>query len=335
MKLETGIGGIMRADRLISLIMHLQLEGRMTAKELARRLEVSERTIYRDIEALSAAGVPVYTDSGAGGGISLPKEYRTRLDGLTTPEIHALFVHLAGEPLRQLGIGSALQTALLKLLNALPSESRLDAEWIQNRIFLDTESWRSHPEDEAFLTAAQQAVWEEKRVRMLYVNRSGEAVAAMIDPYGLVAKAGVWFIVAGLNGRITALRLSGIRSFERTEEGFVRPDGFKLSVFWPQWVADWEAGQFRYSVVADFPEDRARRLLAKVRDVRAVPQDSVSAAAQPPVRPGWQRWVLAFENMETAADRMLALGMDAEVIEPSELREKLRSCAGKIMRLYS
>ncbi|UUZ80996.1 YafY family transcriptional regulator [Paenibacillus sp. P26] len=319
----------MRADRLISILMYLQQEGRMTAAELARRLEVSERTIYRDMDALSASGVPVYSDAGVGGGFSLPSEYRTRIDGLTTPEIHALFLQIADRPLRRLGIGSSLRTALLKPLNGLPDQSRPAAGWIQNRVYLDTDTWHPQREKVEFIGKVQLAVWEEKQAAMSYIDRTGKELELEIKPYGLVAKAGIWFLVAGTGEYTEAYRLSRIRSFEILEERFLRPEGFDLKAFWGDWLIRYEAKQMRYSVILEVAEE-GLPFLAQImgESVRQKAEDDLA-------RPGWTRLTLSFENEEIAHDRLLALGLQAKVIEPPELRESIHDYASKVVEWYS
>lgn len=227
----------MRADRLISILMLLQTEGRLTAKELARRLEVSERTIYRDMDALSTAGVPLYADPGNGGGFALPPEYRTKADGLTTSEVQALFVHSADQ-LNELGIGASLRSGLLKLLNALPSCHRVDAEWIRNRVHLDSDAWTPQNTQSGYLQMAQQAVWEQRRMELSYTSRGGVRVDTLIEPLGLVAKAGIWFLVGASaeEGWIGSFRIMRIELLRLTDHYFDRPENFDLARYWQTWV---------------------------------------------------------------------------------------------------
>ncbi|NGQ94098.1 YafY family transcriptional regulator [Brevibacillus sp. SYP-B805] len=321
----------MRADRLISILMILQTEGRITARELARRLEVSERTIYRDIDALSASGIPIYADAGVGGGFSLPPDYRTKLDGLTTPEIHALFLHLTDQPFPQLGIGQSLRTAMLKLLNALPHQHRQDVEWIRNRVYLDTGAWGPHKEQAAFIQEAQQAIWEEKQAVMTYTTRRGREMVQTIKPYGLVAKAGIWFLVGEAGNRPQAFRLSRIRSFRIMKERFRRPAAFDLPSFWQEWVARMESQRVRYPVVLEI----AREGLPLLSQVMGEAVRQQAEQQQTSLRPGWMRVSLSFESEEVARCLILALGLQAEVIQPTELRQRIRDQAAEVMRLYS
>ncbi|WP_127496450.1 helix-turn-helix transcriptional regulator [Paenibacillus glycanilyticus] len=231
----------MRADRLISILMLLQLEGKKTAAELAERLEVSERTIYRDMDALSLSGVPVYADPGAGGGFSLPPNYKSPIDGLTTPEIQALFLYAAEGSLDQLGIGSALRSALLKLMQALPEQSREDAVWIRQRIHIDPDSWQQEEKALPHFAAVQESIMQHYAVKISYRSRDGAEKSPAVKPYGLVAKAGIWFLVGESNQGMQAYRLSRIQDLTVTGERFERPESFDLQAFWKEWVIRYEA----------------------------------------------------------------------------------------------
>ncbi|ACT04604.1 helix-turn-helix transcriptional regulator [Paenibacillus sp. JDR-2] len=231
----------MRADRLISILMLLQLEGKKTAAELAERLEVSERTIYRDMDALSLSGVPVYADSGAGGGFSLPPNYKSPIDGLTTPEIQALFLYAAEGSTDQLGIVSALRSALLKLMQALPEQSREDAAWIRQRIHIDPDSWQREEKALPHFAAVQESIMQHYAVEISYRSRDGAEKSLTVKPYGLVAKAGIWFLIGEGDQGVQAYRLSRIQGLKITEEKFERPESFDLQGFWKEWVTRYEA----------------------------------------------------------------------------------------------
>lgn len=321
----------MRADRLITILMYLQTEGRMTAAELARRLEVSERTIYRDMDALSASGVPIYADSGAGGGFSLPPDYRTKVDGLTAQEIHALFLNMSNRAFQQLGIGQSLRSALLKLLNALPGPNRQNADWIQNRVYLDTDAWYRFKEHVPYIQAAQQAIWEEKEVVMTYATQTDGEILMRLKPYGLVAKAGIWFIVGEAESQTQAYRLSRIRSFQILEDRFSRPEQFDLQSFWHGWVARFESERTRYSVVLEISQE-GLPLLSQAIGEAAKQQAELQKSM---VRSGWRRLTLSFANKEEALSRILALGLHAKVIQPMELRQSIRKHAADLLQFYS
>ena len=200
----------MRADRLLSILMILQARGRVTARELAQELEVSERTIYRDIDALSAAGVPVYGEPGRDGGYALLDRYRTDLTGLTEGEVHALFMLSIPAPLADLGISQELKAALLKLSAALPEARRRDHEWMRQRVHLDSTWWNHGEEPVPPLRTIQQAVWEDRRLYLTYRPLFALEMEQLVDPYGLVAKAGTWHLVCSAKGRVRVHRVCAI-----------------------------------------------------------------------------------------------------------------------------
>ena len=184
----------MRADRLLSILMLLQTKGRMTAHDLAEQLEVSERTIYRDLEALSIAGVPLYTERGPRGGCALVDGYQTRLTGLTETEVQALFLLNIAGPLADLGLGRALDDAMLKLTAALPVASRAYAELVRQRFHLDT-TWWYHTEDStSCLQILQEALWQDRKLLLFYHEDGGAWSERLAEPYGLVSKAGIWYL---------------------------------------------------------------------------------------------------------------------------------------------
>jgi predicted DNA-binding transcriptional regulator YafY len=316
----------MRADRLISIMMHLQSKGRMTARELAQLLEVSERTIYRDIDALSAAGVPIYADAGHSGGFTLPRDYRTQVDGLTTPEIHALFLQMNEQPFKQLGIGQSLNSALLKIFNALTERHRVDAEWIQQRVFLDRDSWHQEREQVAFMQAVQQSVWEQRQAVIVYTDRTDRKAEGTLDPYGLVLKAGMWFVVGKAWGDIRAFRVARIESFRLTDRSFERPPQFRLEPFWRQWMQDYEKRRFRYRTTVEIAAEALPRISA---------MNGMIAETQPVLgKPRWKRARLYFENKSAALSTILAQGDLALVIAPEELRDGVREHAVRLLTYY-
>ena len=222
----------MRADRLISILLLLQSHGRMTAKQLAERLEVSERTVYRDMEALSRAGIPVVADRGVGGGWRLMEKYRTNLTGFKEKEIQALFVSPPAHLLDDLGLTRSAEDARNKLLAAIPDTYRHGAKEVWQRIHVDTRAWRKPEETVAAFETLQQAIWEEKRLHILYRRSDGDTVERTVDPLGLVAKGSVWYLVASIDETVRTYRASRILSAASTNERFVRPTDFDLAQYW-------------------------------------------------------------------------------------------------------
>ncbi len=232
----------MRADRLLSLMMLLQTRGRMTADDLAEELEVSVRTIYRDVTALSAAGVPVFCERGPGGGVGLIEEYRTSLTGLSAEETQALFMMDVPAPLAQLGMGQEFKQALLKLSAALPDSRRTDEARSRQRIHLDSTWWYQSGKPLPCLGTIHEALWQERRLRLKvrqeFFNTEFEQEA---EPYGLVAKANVWHLVYGRGGSVHVLRIAEVVEAVMLEGTFARPADFDLADFWGKWCAEYES----------------------------------------------------------------------------------------------
>jgi predicted DNA-binding transcriptional regulator YafY len=239
----------MRASRLVSILLLLQTRSRLTAQQLAEILEVSVRTIYRDVQALHAAGVPLYGDPGADGGYRLVEGYRTRLTGLNADEAKTLF--LAGVPgaAAELGLGTVLATARLKLQAALPAELADGAARISERFFLDAPGWYYDPESSPSLAAVADAVWHERRIRVRYRRwRAPTDVTRTLDPHGIVLKAGTWYLVARPCGpdpgpaELRTYRVSQILRLTVLEEHFDRVPGFDLPRYWHSAVTRFRAG---------------------------------------------------------------------------------------------
>lgn len=322
----------MRADRLISLLMLLQTNGRMTAEDLAERLEVSPRTIYRDLDALSSSGVPVYAERGPNGGCMLMESYRTNLTGLNEKEVQALFMFTVPGLLADLGADKASEAAMLKLMASLPAPFQKDATFVQQRLHLDPAPW-FHPEEEVpFLGLVQTAVWENKRLRMDYRRGDGQWVKRLVDPYGLVAKASVWYFVSGIyGGKIQAYRVSRIMQAELTGSTFTRPDGFNLARYWQEWRDDFEMRQERHTVTLRVPPSSGPLLALVfgegiVAQLLTAPQDEHTA--------GYAILNLTFDSLETACRQLLGLGTAVEVIAPPPLREMLHQQARLALELY-
>ncbi|ASU82286.1 YafY family transcriptional regulator [Nocardiopsis gilva YIM 90087] len=333
----------MRADRLISLLLLLQNRGHMTAPELAEALEVSVRTIYRDIEALSTSGVPVYADRGPLGGYRLMDGYRTRLTGFTGAEAGSLFLAGMPGPAADLGLGAELTTAQLKLRAALPAELRERTRRIQERFHLDAPAWFRDAGPVPFLAQAAEAVWEQRVLRVHYRRWRGE-VNRDLCPLGIVLKGGIWYLVAmrgaeadpetdtGAGVRaVRTYRVSRLLALETTEESFERPAGFDLSAYWADASQRLEA--MRYQGVAQLRlSPRALRLLPVQFGV--VGQRAVETAGQPD-DDGWVRVELPVESQPVAVSDLLRLGAEAEVLGPPELREAMTRAVGVLARRYA
>jgi predicted DNA-binding transcriptional regulator YafY len=322
----------MRASRLVSILLLLQTRGRMTAQELAGRLEVSVRTIYRDVESLHAAGIPLYGDAGPQGGYRLLDGYRTKLTGLTADEAETLFLAGLPGPAAELGLGAVVTAAQLKLMAALPVELRDRAGRIQERFLLDAPSWYRDREPVTYLPAVADAVWNERRVQVRYRRwKAPQEVERRLDPYGLVVKAGRWYLVAGAGEDVRTYRVSQILDLHPLQEGFARPEGFDLAAYWAEYLARFEARlQWGEAVVRLSP-----RGLERLADLMT---PGVVAAARrtatPPDEEGWTRVTVPIESVEHALAEFLRLGVDAEVLSPGALRERLAATAKALAERY-
>lgn len=320
----------MRADRLISLIMLLQARGRQTARALANELGVSERTIYRDMLALSSAGVPVYGEAGLEGGYSLIDSYHTNLTGLTSGEVRALFMLKSPGPLAALGIDHDLQSAWRKLAAALPESRRSDEARIQQRFYLDTVGWRQTNGALPHLHTLHQAVWQDRRVLLAYRPIGNVTVDQMVEPYGLVVKAGAWYLVDCLRGKFGVHEVNELVEVQLLPESFERQPDFDLVAFWSEWRLEVEQSFLHYPVsllVAPHMQPWLRHALGE----NMLPKQQPNGGAVD----GWVRLDLRFASLEDARNRLLALGGGVEVIAPQALRLSLRDYANQILARYT
>jgi predicted DNA-binding transcriptional regulator YafY len=321
----------MRADRLLSLLMLLQARGRMTARELAEELEVTERTIYRDIDALSAAGIPVYGEAGRQGGYALLDRYRTSLTGLNEREVRALFMLSIPAPLAELGISQELRAALLKLSAALPGEQRSEEERVRQRFYLDSSWWHQDEELVPHLKILYQAVWRDLRLRLAYRPLPGVEIEQVVDPYALVAKAGAWYLVSARKGGLHVHRVSSLLAVQQTEQTFQRPEDFDLVAFWKAWCLQQEQRRALYPVTIRLSPD-ILPFLAMYFGERI--RERVFQAG-PPDQYGWLTLEISFESLEAARQRLLGFGGAIEVLAPGALRKSLLDFASQTVALYT
>jgi predicted DNA-binding transcriptional regulator YafY len=305
-----------RAERLVALLFLLQQRQRATAAELAAALEVSERTVYRDVEALLAAGVPLWTEQGRSGGIRLLEGWRSRLDGLTGREAAAIFAIGVPELLAQLGLGTSLAAARAKVLAGLPAELREYASRIADRFYLDAPGWFQQVESASQLTVVADAVASERRLRMEY-GRGSTVVTRELDPLGMVVKAGVWYLVARIGADIRTYRVARIVSASVLPETFERPADFGLAAWWAQASATFERSLLRETVRLRLSR-RAMKALRSVTDPEAAAL--AIGTAGPPDDEGWREVSLEVESLPVATTQLLSLGVDVEVVAPEALR---------------
>jgi predicted DNA-binding transcriptional regulator YafY len=320
-----------RASRLVNVLLLLQTRSRMTAAELAEELEVSVRTIYRDVEALAEAGVPIYAERGPHGGVRLVDGYRTRLTGLTADEAEAVFLSGLPGPAAELGLGTVVAAARLKVMAALPPELRVRAGRIAERFHLDAPGWFQTSEELPYLETLAGAVWQSHQVRMLYRRgERGGIVDRQIDPLGLVLKGGVWYLVARADTTIRTYRVSRILEVEVLAERFDRPEDFELADHWDRSTTAYEQRADHVNLVVrmqperveDFAAFAGRRAMNEVR----IPD---------PDLPGQVRLTVNFDWADDAVNVALRLGAHIEVLEPAWLRRSIVESATAIVSRYA
>ncbi len=321
----------MRASRLVTLLLLLQTRGRMTAAQLAAELEVSERTVHRDVDALSEAGVPIYGERGPHGGVQLVEGYRTRLTGMTAEEAEALFLSGLPGPAAQLGLGTVVTAARLKVLAALPSELRNRASRLVERFYLDAAGWFQASDPVPHLAVVAEAVWENRRLWVEY-ERGDSRVERILEPLGLVLKAGIWYAVASVKGETRTYRLSRVTAARLLDEAFDRPAGFDLASHWTESIAAYERDVPRIEVTVRVDPERITALgdlvghqaLAAARRV-----DGTDAA-------GWTRLLLRLDwSPREASERLLGMGGDLEVLGPPEVRDQVVELARGVLERHS
>lgn len=325
----------MRASRLLTILLTLSVRGRVSAAELAAELEVSPRTIYRDVDALSAAGVPVYATRGRSGGFQLLDGYRTRLTGMTADEADALF--LAGLPgaAADLGLGSVLAATQVKLLAALPPELRERAARIRDRFYLDAPGWLRENDAPPHLATIADAVWTQRRVDVRYERSNRQLGERRLEPLGLVLKAGTWYLVAATedadgHGPRT-YRVSRVHAAAIREDTFERPRGFDLETFWAEYQRGYENRVYRDTALVRLSPE-GRELLFLVGPVAA---RRARAGMSDPDDEGWTTTQLPIESVRHGHHALLQLGEHIDVLEPAELRDAIAATATALAARYS
>jgi predicted DNA-binding transcriptional regulator YafY len=301
----------------------------MTADELAQALEVSSRTIYRDLDALAEAGVPVYAERGPGGGAQLVEGYRTRLTGLNADEAEALFFSGLPGPAADLGLGTVLAAAQLKVLAALPPELQERAERSGRLFHLDTAGWFRGEDLTPHLATLASAVWEGRRVAARY-REGPKVVRRTLDPLGLVFKAGAWYLVARRSVGMRVYRVSRFASVRVLEETFERPSDFELGAYWAESSERFVRERPRFDVRIRMRRIGLRYLRGIVhQDGRALLDEAGKGSPDEVVE-----LTVPFDQLEYAYRELLTFGGDVEVLDPPELRERLRSAAEEVLALY-
>ncbi|WP_405752171.1 YafY family transcriptional regulator [Streptomyces sp. NBC_00012] len=322
----------MRAARLIRMVLLLQSRPAMTAAELARELEVSERTVTRDAQALSEAGVPVYADRGRAGGYRLVGGYRTHLTGLARSEAEALFLSGLPSALREMGLQDAASAARLKVSAALLPSLRDASDSAARRFHLDAPGWYQEPVTPELLPAVAEAVWGDRMVRARYLRgRAGGEVERELAPYGLVLKAGVWYVCARVGDDFRVYRIDRFSDVTVSDERFERDGRFDLAGFWDERAAQFARSLLQAEVTVRVSPEGVRRLPYTMD--RSAVQDALDTAG-PPDAEGWLTLTLRVESVEIAYSQLLSLGPESEALEPAALRGRFAAAAERLRELY-
>jgi predicted DNA-binding transcriptional regulator YafY len=321
----------MRASRLVNVLLLLQTRSRMTAAELAEELEVSVRTIYRDVEALSEAGVPIYAERGPHGGVRLVDGYRTRLTGLTADEAEAVFLSGLPGPAAELGLGTVVAAARLKVMAALPPELRARASRVSERFHLDAPGWFQASESLPHLEVLAAAVWDNRTILMRYRRgERGGVVDRQVDPIGLVLKGGVWYLVGRTDGEFRTYRVSRVEQVDLITDHFERPDGFDLAEYWDRSTEAYERSIERFPITIRLAPERLDAF-AGVVSTRVM---AAATRTPDPDYPDLVRLRVAFDWMDEAVGAVLRMGSGVEVLEPDWLRHSILEAAQAIVDRY-
>ncbi|MET3728163.1 putative DNA-binding transcriptional regulator YafY [Fictibacillus halophilus] len=317
----------MRADRLISILLLLQNHGKMTTKALAQELEVTERTIHRDMEALSVAGIPVLAERGKHGGWRLVDQYRTRLTGLKDSELKTLFLSPSFQLLSDLGITKDWKEARQKLLAALPNTLQSQADHLWNRIHIDTDPWKQSSQEITALSLLQQALWEERKIRITYEKANKETSERIVEPLGLVAKGRTWYLIAVANKDIKNFRVSRIKYVELTNDLFARPTNFQLADYWTESKQNFVQSLPVFEVDVEASPAIIQRLSFSGRFAQVVSKGS-------PNENGWFPVKLTFDTKQEAASYIIGFGDQMKIISPSSLIDSVKRIGESVLSLY-
>jgi predicted DNA-binding transcriptional regulator YafY len=311
-----------RADRLLSALLLLQAHGRLSGRQLAERLEVSARTVHRDMEALSASGVPIFALRGAQGGWQLDENWRTQVPGLDEVELRAL---LMAQP-RVIGdsrLAAAAERALGKLMAAMPGGMREQAASIRQRLYVDTAAWRGSSENLEMLPVVQEAVSRDRKLRLQYRKQGGERSVRVVDPLGLVAKGTTWYLVAQTANGLRTFRVSRIESAKVLEKPCERPPNFDLAGHWRAATERFQEGWQKVEVTMRL-ETRAA---ANIRRWRIVLEDLDS-------RDGWETLRVQFDHPEEAVFVALGMGARVEVMGPERVKQRVAEEIEKLVERH-
>ena len=319
----------MRASRLLSIQMLLETRGRLSARALAGALQVSVRTLHRDVDQLAAAGVPISAERGRSGGFRLLEGWKTTLTGLTPSEAQAVFLSGLAGPAAQLGLGAEVETARLKLLAALPAAWRHDAQRVSSRFHLDPVEWYREAESTPHLATVAAAVWNERQLAIRYESWKS-TTRRIVSPLGLVLKAGVWYLVAAADEAARTYRIANVLEVQSLDARARRPAKFELARYWTESIRRFERDLYKASaVVLATPAG-----LKGLRSLSSAVARAVTAATEPRRRDGRTRVSIPIESIEHATQQILRLSPDVEAVEPPALRQSVRLRLRQTCGLY-
>ncbi|HET7578660.1 MAG TPA: WYL domain-containing protein [Bacillales bacterium] len=318
----------MRADRLIAILLLLQVNQRLNTKELADQLDVSERTIHRDMNALCSAGIPVTSKRGLGGGWGLIEGYQTKLTGLKSSEIQSLFLSQPFELLKDLGLEHSHESAILKLLAAIPKTHHRNAEFVRQRIHIDGKGWHQHNENHAYLPVLQEAIWEDQIVEMTYKRYDESVVKRKAEPLGLIMKGRIWYLVAAVDGKFRTYRISRFIEVQKTDENFVRPKDFHLAEYWEDSTSSFVKDLPRYPAIIKVERRLVGRIRSSWRFARIQQVKDIESEGNSVIE-------IDFETEHEGCQYMLSLGTKGEVLEPEALRKRVQKTAEEVAAFYS
>ncbi|HTS20392.1 MAG TPA: YafY family protein [Casimicrobiaceae bacterium] len=316
----------MRASRLLSILLSLQARGRLTAAEMAEELEVSERTVHRDIDQLSAAGIPVIADRGRAGGFKLADGFRTQLTGFTEAEAEALFLAGLPGPAAELGLADLTAMARTKLLAALPAGAR--AARVAERFHLDPAGWFRSTDAVTALPVIARAVFNERQLRFRY---GPTRELRTVGPIGVVLKAGVWYLVAQKGGAFRTYRVGRISDVEALDQAYARPHRFDLAAWWASSSREYEMASYRGTATIRL----SRRGLGLVDALGPYVAQAVAQTATEPDEQGRVQCTIPIESVEYGVRELLRLGGEVEVIGPAPLRERMAQLLSEMLRNYA
>jgi predicted DNA-binding transcriptional regulator YafY len=314
----------MRADRLLTMMLLLQTHGKMTAQTLATKLEVSRRTILRDIDALSAAGVPIYADGGHGGGIVLDEHYRTALVGLRESEIRTLFIGNNAQLLREIGLGEAAESTLFKLRAVVPSIHQSAVEHLRQRILIDAAWWWSDNQALPNWELLQQAVHEDRCIEAVYERHDGTIIERILHPYSLVAKSSIWYLVAEHNQTLHTYRVIRLRHIKLCDTYFQRRNDFDLPTYWQEQLTHFSEITSGYRFTLQMHPEQ----LNFVKGIAPGRYQHIEASDPN----GWMTLQFEFESIHLAKMLVFGLGDQARVVEPPELHAAVQQTARALLQ---